>query len=120
MIYLASPYSHPSADVRHDRFLAAKASTLRLLKAGHLVFSPIVYGHQFADLLGTDSGWRTLALVQRILRCFPAMIDCCDELWVLKLDGCFQSSGVWNEIEYANATGKPVKYLELTTLEVAE
>jgi hypothetical protein len=39
MIYLASPYSHPSADVRHDRFLAAKAATLRLLKASRAVSS---------------------------------------------------------------------------------
>jgi nucleoside 2-deoxyribosyltransferase len=112
MIYLASPYSHPSADVRHDRFLAAKAATLRLLKAGHLVFSPIVYGHQFADLLGTDfEAWRTFDL---------AMIDRCAELWVLKLGGFSQSSGVWNEIEYANAIGKPVKYLDPITLEAVE
>jgi nucleoside 2-deoxyribosyltransferase len=112
MIYLASPYSDPSSDVRHDRFLAAKAATMRLLKAGHLVFSPITYSHQFADLLGTDfEAWRTFDL---------AMIDCCDELWVLKLGGYFESSGVWNELEYANAIGKPVKYLDPTTLEAVE
>jgi hypothetical protein len=107
MIYLASPYSHPSPQVREARFVLVREATLRLLQT-LVVFSPIVYSHQFSAFIGTDfSAWQTFD---------NAMIDAAKELWVLKIDGWETSNGVWNEIEHAKATGKPVKYIDPNTL----
>ena len=110
MIYLASPYSDPSPGVRELRFVLAREATLKLLQRGssQVIFSPIVYSHQFANSLGGDFGsWKEFDL---------SMIDIADEVWVLKLDGWEQSHGVWNEIENAKLNDKPVKYLDPHTL----
>jgi hypothetical protein len=45
MVYLASPYSHPDPAVREQRFHAACRATAALLRAGCVVFSPIVHSH---------------------------------------------------------------------------
>jgi hypothetical protein len=45
MIYLASSYSYPEAAVRGRRYHAACAATADLIRAGQIVFSPIVHGH---------------------------------------------------------------------------
>lgn len=48
MIYLISPYSHPSAAVREARYLAALSATARLMSDDDNVFSPVVYSHHLA------------------------------------------------------------------------
>ena len=110
MIYLASPYSHDQAAVRESRFEAVRAVTGKLIRVGHVVFSPIVYSHQFAESHGTDfAAWEQFDLT---------IIAVCRELWVLRLGGWETSKGVWNEIEYAKWLGKPVKHLNPETMEV--
>lgn len=41
LIYLASPYSHESAEVREARFHAVVEAAGVLMRAGHVVYSPI-------------------------------------------------------------------------------
>ena len=46
MIYLASPYSHPDADVRQARHdLAVEAAIAIMQDIGEAVFSPIAHSH---------------------------------------------------------------------------
>lgn len=104
MIYLASPYSHPDAQVREHRFHEACVATARLLKEGIPVFSPVIFGHPLvAHGLPPDwSFWEPFAR-DHIARC--------DEVLVLTLDGCRESVGVAAEIGIAGEFGKPVRYL---------
>ena len=109
MIYLVSPFSHDDQMVEHDRYLAAKAATARLLAAGHQVFSPIAYSFQFAHVIeGSFAAWSEFDL---------AMIDAADSVAVLMLDGWRESVGVQAELRHARAAGKPVVFLDPVTLE---
>jgi nucleoside 2-deoxyribosyltransferase len=104
VIYLASPYSHPDAIVRKDRYRAACQAVAALLQAGHVAFSPIVHGHALVEHgLPTDwEFWRG---------CDQALLERCDEVVVLTLDGWEESDGVRGEVALAAELGRPVRYL---------
>lgn len=105
LIYLASPYSHPSEHVRNYRYFNARRVTILALKQGLAVFSPIVYGHDMETAIGTlFEPWQTLN---------DAMIERCDEVWVLCDLDWQKSRGVKHEIELANKLNKPVKFLNI-------
>ena len=103
VIYLASPYSHPDADVRKYRYEQARDATIWLINKGYRVFSPIVYSHQLA-LAGLASDWQFWSAFDL------AMIDRCDVLWILDIDGRQQSIGVEKEREYA-MNKMPIRYV---------
>lgn len=106
MIYLASPYSHPDPAVRQQRFESACEFTASMMRAGRLVFSPVVHSHPLVAYgLPTDwSYWRRLDL-DHLRRC--------ESLMVLTLDGWETSVGVASEIDAAIAMGKPVAYVAI-------
>jgi nucleoside 2-deoxyribosyltransferase len=105
VIYLASPYSHPDPAVREERFRAACRATAALLRAGEVVFSPIVHSHPLVafELPTAWSFW------ERIDRAF---LERCDEVVALMLDGWEESVGVREEIAIARALAKPVRFLD--------
>ena len=105
MIYLASPYSHPDAQVREARFHAACRRTAEMTRAGQLVYSPIVHSHPLAAL-GLPNDWPFWAEHNR------AMLERCDALAVLTLPGWEESRGVAAEVEIATALRLPVRYDE--------
>ena len=101
LIYLASPYSHADASVRDNRFTAVCRVASGLLSKGFLVHSPIAHSHPIAtvgELSGHWEQWKALDL---------RMLDCCDELWVVDMDGWMQSVGIHEETSYALGKGKP-------------
>ena len=89
MIYLASPYSG-TADERAERYTLAVEFCTRYLTQGIVLFSPIVYGHPFAQTVGTSAAAWTPFNQQ--------MIDLASEMWVLTLPGWKTSKGVQQEI----------------------
>lgn len=103
--YLASPYSHQSAYVRHDRALMAREATYQALQQGFVTFSPIHATHDLAVLhsMPKDAAWwesyndRFLAPAEGVI--------------VLMLDGWQQSVGVRAEIDYALRAKKPGRIL---------
>jgi hypothetical protein len=112
LIYLASPYSSKDPVIVANRVSATATALARLIEQGNLVFSPIIHSHPIADIVsfsalnhedGELSGWMAFDF---------AFIDKCDEVWVLQLEGWEQSRGVTAEIEYAERTGKPVRYIQ--------
>ena len=105
MKYLASPYSHPDPAVRELRFQAACAATAKLLRDGHLVYSPVVHGHPLVRY-GLPTDWSFWERHDR------QHLERCDEVVVLKLDGWRESVGVQAELRHAEALGKSVRYLE--------
>ncbi|MBX3399531.1 MAG: DUF1937 family protein [Gemmataceae bacterium] len=105
MIYLASPYSHPDPAVREERFRAACRATAALLRAGEVVFSPIVHSHPLVEF-ELPTAWSFWERIDR------AHLKRCDEVAVLMLDGWRESVGVREEIGIARALGKPVRFLD--------
>ena len=105
MIYLASPYSHPDAEVRQQRFDAVCQVAAALLRRGQMLFSPIAHSHPIARY-GLPKDWAFWRRYDRL------HLERCGELVVLMLDGWRESIGVAAEIDIAGELGKPVRYLE--------
>ncbi len=93
--YVATPYSHASAAVREQRALMATAAKATLLDAGVHAYSPIA-AHHPASLYMTSSKVDDHAFWMRV--CFD-MLDRCDGLLVVTMDGWRQSKGVQMEID---------------------
>lgn len=104
IIYLASPCSHPDADVREERFQAVCREAAKIMESGQMVFSPMAHGHPIALYGDLPSDWEYWAKYDRKL------IEFCSELWVLMIDGWKESKGVINEIKIAMDLGKRVWY----------
>src|SRR5262245_50334070 len=103
MIYLASPYSHPEADVRQARFDAACRAAAQLMRDGHVVYCPVAHGHPIAQH-GLPTEWSYWEQTDR------RFLAVCDEVVVVTLDGWRESVGVSAEIRIANELGKHVSY----------
>lgn len=104
MTYLASAYSHPDAAVRTTRYRAACWAAATMMRAGLLVFSPIAHSHPLTEY-GLPGGWE-------FWRAFDErMINSCDEVRVLMLDGWQESRGISEEVKIAHRLGKPVWYV---------
>lgn len=102
LIYLASPYSHPSEAIRNHRYFNARRFTIEALKAGTVIFSPIVYGKDMETAIGTAfEPWQKLN---------DSMIEICDAVWVLCDHEWKRSRGVRHELELAHKLNKPVRY----------
>ena len=105
MIYIASPYSDPSAMVREARFRAVCRHAAEMMRKGEHVFSPIAHCHPLAEH-GLPGDWAFWCEYDR------AMLSRCTRLVVLKLPGWDKSDGVKAEIEIAREVGLPVDYQE--------
>ena len=108
LVYLACPYSHDDPAVRHARFEAANRAAGRLMKDGHLVFSPISHTHPIAEAEGLPRGWEYW---QRFDRAYLAY---CHRLVVLSIDGWKRSTGVTSEIAIAREMGLEIEYINET------
>lgn len=102
-IYLACPYSDPDPAVRQARYEVVTKAAGELIKRGHLVFSPITHGHSINQMCGTPTDyeyWREFN---------ESMIDWCDTLVIVAIDGWDGSEGVGREYWYAMDNGKKIE-----------
>ena len=106
-IYLGCPYSHSYPAIREFRFKRVSRMALKLIKEGHLVYSPITSSHPLCELdedLPTDFNyWRELDI---------SFIKWSDILVVLKLRDWEKSQGLKEEIEIAKSLGKEIVYID--------
>jgi Domain of unknown function (DUF1937) len=102
--YLASPYSHSDPAVREERFHAACRATADLVRAGEVVFSPVVYSHPLVRF-GLPTGWGYWEWFDW------EVLARCDQVALLTLDGWEASEGVRAEMAIAGELGIPVRYL---------
>ena len=109
MIYLAAPYSHEFDSVKEHRYHCVNRIAAILIAGGEMVFSPISHSHPIAKC-GIDGDWDTWSEFD--LR----MIEICDEMVVLMLDGWRESKGVKAEIERAKYLQMPIKYFDTSFL----
>ena len=106
MIYLASPYSHPEPHIRTRRYILARDFTYHHISLGAPIFSPIVYGHQFARDLEAPTDAVSWAPFNRV------MLDAAEEMWILTLPGWEESAGVQAEILHMEQAKTPYKFVE--------
>jgi hypothetical protein len=106
LVYLAVPYSHPSASIRQERFERVNEVAARMMQDGIAVFSPISHSHPIEmHMNGVKLCWEFWQNQD-----LP-ILKACDELWVLTIDGWLESVGVTGEIEHAEALGIPIRYI---------
>jgi hypothetical protein len=103
-IYLAIPYS----SIDHElSFRVANKKTAELMNSGYIVYSPISHSHIIAKDHDLPKGWEFWKRIDR------EFITWSDELWVIKLKGWKESSGVQAEIMIALEMGKTIKSMEV-------
>jgi len=106
-VYLASPYTHESRVVREMRYLAACRAAARLMRDGHVVFSPIAHSHsiEVSGIGEPISGdfWKDQDIP--VLR-HASMLK------VLRLEGWEQSSSIRWEIQTAKALYLPIEFID--------
>ena len=107
MIYLCCPYSHPDPAIHDHRFRTACRAAAKLMRVGVVVFSPLSHSVPIVEHGGLDGTthefWMSvdLPLLQR-----------CDELLVVALEGWQESLGVREEIFQAMALRKPITLID--------
>lgn len=105
LIYLASPFAHPSAEVREARLEAVRHVCGKMIDEGRIVLSPLVYAGELAQRgFHAPQGWYAWDL-QFLARA--------DELLVLQLPGWEESKGVLVEIAAAQAKNLPIRLMPL-------
>jgi len=101
-IYLAVPYWHEDPKVRQDRFERVNIKAGELMQKGYVVFSPISHSHPIGETMEQKNH------VFWLYQDFP-MLEACDQLWILALEGWEQSIGVYAEIRHALKCKMPIK-----------
>ncbi len=109
LIYLAAPFSHPDPEMSRRRLEQVNRYAAHLLGRRRPVFSPLSHGATIdsADIPG--SVWYELGL---------RIMEGCDELWLLALDGWEESDGIRLELRRAWHLDMPVFIVDPETYEV--
>ncbi len=104
-IYLASPYTSPISNIREARYQAACNVAAEIMKAGDLVFSPIVHSHILAkkcQLPGDFDFWQNW--------CLSFLRHWATDFFILVMPGWRESKGIAAEKLVAEDLGLPVYY----------
>lgn len=109
VIYLACPYTDPNPAVRLARFNVATAVAADLIRAGHIVYSPITMTHPIDIVLAGESSTLGSDYWVAFDEAFMAM---CSEMVVIRLDGWQNSNGIRREIAYFTEHNKPIRYID--------
>lgn len=105
MIYLASPYTHNDEDVERERYEDVSAVCARFARLGEHVYSPIAHWHPIALAHTMPTHHHYYQDMNE------AMIQACDEFFVLVIDGWFRSKGVRAEIDYAESIDRVIQFV---------
>ncbi len=108
LVYLASPYNHADERVREARFRAVMAVVAEAFgdREKVCVYSPICHNHPISLHHPLPAAWDFWRDVD-----FP-MIEHCDALVVLRMDGWRESVGIKAEIDHAAGLGMPVHFVD--------
>lgn len=105
MIYLAAPYSHPSASLRANRVRATAYIVAYLAHRGEVAFSPILHGHYTEVSTGKEIPW------QIWMSHGFGMLEKATKMMVLELPGWKESKGVTAELKKAEELNIPLEML---------
>lgn len=113
LVYLACPYSAPTAEGRLENFRQANIAASRLMNAGEMILCPVSHSHPIAVEAGLPTNWEFWEKIDR------AYLSCCYKMIVMMLPGWGSSKGVAAEIKIAEEFGIPITYLKLTDIKEA-
>lgn len=101
IIFISSPYSHSDKSIQNERFETACKLVAILLNNGKFPISPIIHGHPTTkyNVRGDWEFWRDY--------CYK-LIDICDIVYVLDMEGWEESTGILSEIQYAKSLEKEI------------
>ena len=106
LIYVASPYYHDNHYIMEERWEITSKACYIMLQAGFHIISPIMHWHP-TKKLGLQYGQVDDKLVALNVK----LLNCCNEIVVLTLNGWKESLGVTAEIEYARTNNINLVYL---------
>ena len=114
-IYLASPYWHVDELVRERRYWAAVKASARLMEqdSNLNIFSPITHSHPVSQHMENKPHHFWLE------RDFEYITLFADELWVLKLQGWGESTGIAMELKFVGID-MPIHYIDPKSLSIDE
>jgi len=105
MIYVASPYTSDEEHIRNARYGIVLHYVRNRMLTGEVLFSPIVYGHQFVagnSAVVPASFWRNFNF---------HMLRNSNSMRVLRMPGWYNSAGIAEEIEYCVKYRIPVEWV---------
>lgn len=105
LIFVSTPYSHEDEDVKMDRQLTVKAYVAKLMNEGLFAYSPIASCLDLAkkhDLPTDWDYWNNYC---------EAMLERCDIMHVIMMEGWDVSTGVKEEIAIATELNIPIIYM---------
>ncbi len=100
-IYLAIPYS----GMEQESFVLANHIAAKLMREGHIVYSPISHAHPIAMQEHLPTGWEYWAKTDK------EFIRWCDKVCLIRKAGWRKSKGVQAELQLASTLKKDVVYL---------
>ena len=106
LVYLATPYSHPDAEIRLQRFETVNREAAKLMRAGIHIYSPISHTHPIVMAGDLPRGWDYWKAYNR------EVMEACVKLLVLRQPGWGRSIGVFNEIRIAAEFGLPIEFID--------
>lgn len=107
LVYLASPYSHPSEKVKEMRYIqVTKACAWLMTQFAWNVFSPITHSHPLHAIAGVRGDWEFWKRID------TEYIEVSNRLIVFCIPGWRQSVGVTAEIKIAKSLGIRIQYLK--------
>lgn len=106
LVYVASPYTHPDPAEIERRYLEVTKITAELVNGGMMAISPITYGHTLAAIAQMPGDWDFW------MEFCLSLLNRCDKLLVVKMQGWEESRGVQAEIAYAKEHGIEVEFME--------
>lgn len=113
LIYIGSPYTHEDPFIMEDRYQKTLKATATLLKEGFHVISPVVHCHPLSlkfTLPPHFDFWKEYNL---------KILEKCDILLVLNIEGYLYSKGLKGECNFAKAKGiKIIQSYELPCKEI--
>lgn len=105
-IYMAQPYSSAYPAIRRARYREGIRAAAWLTNLGKSVYAPIVHSHPIAEAMDCQPlGWDFWQNIDR------RIIEACETVVVLQLEGWRESIGVMAELQYATELGKRINYL---------
>lgn len=110
LIYIASPYDDSAGvDIQDIRYKIVAKLCVKMISAGMVVHSPVVYSHQLARMGAyPPQGWYSYDVT---------MLERSDILLVYMIDNWDYSKGIRYEIDYAESHDIPVFYLDDSDVE---
>jgi len=103
-IYLAVPYSHDKDHIKAMRTILVDAKAADLMEQGYRVFSPISHSVPISRFTSDENNESYDFWLNQDFW----ILDACDELHILCLDGWAQSKGVLAEIQRAEDKGMKI------------